>query len=45
MADRLGTLLDPDPIAPSFVRFLSLDAPAPAPLPSTHNRQQVNLLV
>jgi hypothetical protein len=36
MADQLGRLLDPYPIALSFVRFLSLDAPAPAPLPPTH---------
>jgi hypothetical protein len=45
MADRLGRLLDHYPTAPSFVCFLSLDAPAPAPLPLTHLWQQVHLLV
>jgi hypothetical protein len=45
MADQLGRLLDPYPIAPLFVRFPSSDAPTPAPLPSTHHLQQVYLLV
>ncbi len=45
MADRLGRLLDPYLTAPPFVCFPLSDAPAPAPLPSTHHRQQVYLLV
>jgi hypothetical protein len=45
MADWLGRLLDPYPTAPLFVCFLLLDAPALAPLSSTHHRQQVYLLV
>ena len=35
MADRLGRILDPRPIAPSFDHFPLLNAPAPAPLAST----------
>ena len=42
MADRLGRILDPRPIAPSFDHFPSLNAPAPAPLASTHCRQRAN---
>jgi len=45
MADRLGRMLDPYPIAPSFDHFPSLNAPAPAPLASTHRRQRVNVSV
>jgi hypothetical protein len=45
MADRLGRILDPYPIAPSFDHFLSLNAPAPAPLASTHCRQRANVSV
>jgi hypothetical protein len=40
MADRLDRKLDPCAIAPSFDRFLSMNAPAPAPLASTHCRQR-----
>ena len=45
MADRLGRILDPYPIAPSFDHFPSLNAPAPAPLASTHCRQRANVSV
>ncbi len=45
MADRLGRLLNPCPIAPSFVCFTLLDAPTPAPSPLTDHQQQVYLLV
>ncbi len=45
MADQLGRLLDPYPIALLFVYLRSLDAPALVPLPSTHHRQQVYVLV
>ncbi len=45
MAERLGKLLDPYQTAPSFVRFPSSDAPAPAPLPLTHYLKRVHLLV
>jgi len=38
MADRLGWILDLHSIAPSFDHFPSLNAPAPAPLASTHCR-------
>ncbi len=44
-AERLGMLLDPYPIAPSFVHFSSLDALAPAPLALTHHRQRVYISV
>jgi hypothetical protein len=45
MADWLGKLLDPYQTVPSFIRFPSSDTLAPAPLPLTHHRQQVHLLV
>jgi hypothetical protein len=45
MADRLGRILYPYPIAPSFDHFPSLNAPAPAPLASTHCRQRANVSV
>jgi hypothetical protein len=45
MADRLGRLLGPNPTALLFVHFLSLDASAPAPLPSTYHQQRVYVLV
>jgi hypothetical protein len=45
MADRLGGKLDPHPIAPSFDRFPSMNAPALAPLVSTHHRQRVHVSV
>ncbi len=45
MADRLGRILDPYPIAPSFDHFPSLNAPAPAPLASTLCRQRANVSV
>jgi hypothetical protein len=45
MADWLGRLLDPYPSALLFVCFLSLDAPAPALLSSTHHQQRVSILV
>ncbi len=44
-AERMGMLLDPYPIAPSFVHFPSLDALAPAPLTLIHYRQWVYILV
>jgi hypothetical protein len=40
-AERLGRLLDPYPTAPLFVPFPSSNAPAPAPLASTHCRLPV----
>ena len=45
MADRLGRILDPRPIAPSFDHFPSMNAPAPAPLASTHCRQRAHVSV
>ena len=45
MADRLGRILDPYPIAPSFDHFPLLNAPAPAPLASTHCRQLAHVSV
>ncbi len=45
IADQLGRLLDPYPIALLFVCFLSLDTPPLAPLPPTHHRQQLHVLV
>ena len=45
MADRLGRILDPRPIAPSFDHFPSMNAPAPAPLASTHCRQRAHISV
>jgi hypothetical protein len=45
MADQLGRLLDPYQTAPSFVCVPLSDAPILAPLPSTHHRQQVYVLV
>ncbi len=45
MADQLGRLLDPYRTAPSFVRLPSSDAPALAPLPSTHHWQRVDVSV
>ena len=45
MADRLGRILDPYPIAPSFDHFPSSNAPAPTPLASTHCRQRANVSV
>ena len=44
MADQVGRLLDPYQTAPLFVRLPSSNAPALAPLPSTHHRQRVHLL-
>jgi hypothetical protein len=44
MADQVGRLLDPYQTAPLFVRLPLSDAPALAPLPSTHHRQRVHLL-
>jgi len=35
----------PHPIAPSFDCFLSMNAPVPAPLVSTHHQQQANFSV
>jgi hypothetical protein len=37
--------LDPRPIAPSFVHFPSMNAPAPTPLASTHCRQRAYVSV
>ena len=37
MTDRLDRKLDPRPITPAFDHFPSLNAPAPAPLVSTHH--------
>ena len=45
MADRLGRILDPRPIAPSFDHFLSMNDPAPTPLASTHCRQRAHVSV
>ena len=45
MADRLGGKLDPHPITPSFNHFPSMNAPAPAPLVSTHHWQRAHVLV
>ena len=45
MADRFDGKLDPRPIAPSFDRFLSINAPTPAPLASTHCRQRAHFSV
>ncbi len=45
MADKLGRILDPRPIAPSFDHFPLLNAPAPAPLASTHCRQRAHVSV
>ena len=45
MADRLGRILDPHPIAPSFDRFLLMNAPAPAPLALTHCWQRAHVSV
>jgi hypothetical protein len=45
MADRLDGKLDPRVIAPSFDRFPSMNAPAPAPLALTHCRQWAHVLV
>jgi len=45
MADRLDGKLDPRPIAPSFDHFPSMNAPAPAPLASTHCRQRAHVSV
>jgi hypothetical protein len=44
MADQVGRLLDPYQTAPLFVCLPWSNAPALAPLPSTHHRQRVNLL-
>ena len=41
MAEQLGRVLDTYRNTPSFVRFPSLDATAPAPLASTHCRLAV----
>ncbi len=41
----MGRLLDPHPIAPSFVHFPSLDTPAPTPLASAHCRIAVCVAV
>ncbi len=45
MAERLDRILDPYQITPLLVCFLSLDAPAPAPLASTHCRLAVRVAV
>ncbi len=45
MAGQMDRLLDPYPIVPSFVCFLLLEAPALAPLPSTHYWKRVYVLV
>ena len=45
MADQLDRILDPRAIAPWFDRFLSMNAPPPAPLASTHGRQRAHVLV
>ncbi len=45
MADRLDGKLDPRTIAPSFDRFPSMNAPAPAPLALTHCRQRAHVSV
>ena len=45
MADRLDGKLDPRVIAPLFDRFPSMNAPAPAPLASTHCRQRAHVSV
>ena len=45
MADRFDRILDPYQIAPSFVHFLSLNAPAPAPLALAHCRQWAHVSV
>ena len=44
MADRLDRILDPRAIAP-FDRFPSINAPAPAPVASTHCRQRAHVSV
>ncbi len=45
MADRLDGRLDPGLIAPLFDQFPSMNAPAPAPLPSTHRWQRAHVSV
>jgi hypothetical protein len=45
MADQLDKILDPYPIAPLFVHFPTLNAPAPAPLASTHCQQRAHVSV
>jgi hypothetical protein len=44
-AEGVGRLFDPYPTAPSFVPFPLSDAPAPAPLASTHCRLAVCVAV
>jgi hypothetical protein len=45
MADQQDKILDPYPIAPLFVHFPSLNAPAPAPVALTHCRQRAHVSV